>query len=178
VELGLGRVDVAGSRRYVQPRMCRSLTSNESAVYILAYHGAFHVMGGVYHVSVMSSVKVGAWSCVASALAVAIGLLAVPAARVVAVSGYDTSGRSAAGEDVRVVADDFTFEPAYLTVPVGTTVVWTNADREAHTITSDEGVFDGEIGPSQSYRYTFLEPGIYFYFCKPHDWMIGEITVA
>lgn len=76
------------------------------------------------------------------------------------------------------MADDFTFEPAYLTVPVGTTVVWTNADWEAHTITSDEGVFDGEVAPRQSYRYTFREPGIYFYFCKPHDWMIGEIIVS
>lgn len=81
-------------------------------------------------------------------------------------------------EDTTVRADDYTFEPAYLTVPVGATVVWANTDPEAHTVTSDFGVFDGEIGPGESFRYTFLQPGVYFYYCRPHDWMIGEITVV
>ena len=84
---------------------------------------------------------------------------------------------SAQDQELKVDARDYWFEPTYKTVPVGTTVTWTNGDDESHTVTSDLGLFDQEIWPGDSWSYTFTEPGVYFYYCQPHDWMIGEITV-
>src|SRR5579863_4558463 len=36
----------------------------------------------------------------------------------------------------------FTFDPAALTIKVGTQVVWTNDSNAPHTVTSDTGVFN------------------------------------
>jgi plastocyanin len=80
--------------------------------------------------------------------------------------------------ELRVDAKDYWFEPTYRTVPVGTTVTWVNGDDESHTVTNDLGLFDEEIWPGDTWSYTFTEPGVYFYYCQPHDWMIGEITVV
>jgi plastocyanin len=77
-----------------------------------------------------------------------------------------------------VTARDYTFEPAYPTVAAGTTVSWVNRDGESHTVTSDVGLFDAEIGPGERFSFTFDEPGAYFFFCQPHDWMIGEVDVV
>jgi plastocyanin len=77
-----------------------------------------------------------------------------------------------------VAVKDYWFEPTYETVAVGSTVRWTNGDDESHTVTNDLGMFDQEIWPGESWSYTFTQPGVYFYFCLPHDWMIGEITVV
>jgi plastocyanin len=84
----------------------------------------------------------------------------------------------AQGSELRVDAKDYWFEPTYRTVPVGTTVTWVNGDDESHTVTNDLGLFDEEIWPGDTWSYTFTEPGVYFYYCQPHDWMIGEITVV
>ena len=84
----------------------------------------------------------------------------------------------AQNDEVRVDAKDYWFEPTYRTVPVGTTVTWVNGDDESHTVTNDLGIFDEEIWPGDSWSYTFTQPGVYFYYCQPHDWMIGEITVV
>ncbi len=40
-----------------------------------------------------------------------------------------------------VKIDNFSFGPATLTVPVGTSVTWTNRDDIPHTVVSTEGVF-------------------------------------
>ena len=84
----------------------------------------------------------------------------------------------AQGDELGIAAKDFWFEPTYPTVPVGTTVTWTNGDDESHTVTSDLRLFDQEIWPGETWGYTFTEAGVYFYYCLPHDWMIGEITVV
>jgi len=81
-------------------------------------------------------------------------------------------------QELKVDAKDYWFEPTYRMVAAGTTVKWTNGDDESHTVTNDLGLFDQEIWPGDSWSYTFTEPGVYFYYCQPHDWMIGEITVV
>ena len=78
----------------------------------------------------------------------------------------------------QIVTRQFSYVPAYTTVSVGSRIAWVNRDREAHTITSDVGLFNAEIGPGERFTFTFTEPGAYFFFCLPHDWMIGEITVV
>ena len=46
---------------------------------------------------------------------------------------------SAANATVKI--DNFVFGPQAITVPVGTTVTWTNSDDIPHTAVSTDGVF-------------------------------------
>jgi plastocyanin len=80
--------------------------------------------------------------------------------------------------DSAIEARDYSFSPSYPVVPVGTTVTWTNFDDELHSVTSEKGLFNGEIAPGASFSYRFDKVGFYFYYCTPHDWMIGEIEVT
>lgn len=78
----------------------------------------------------------------------------------------------------------FTFTPADIAVPPGTTIVWTNSDEILHTVTSGEpeGVtdtFNGELdGAGTTFSFTFDEPGDYSYFCARHNGMRGTVTVT
>lgn len=70
------------------------------------------------------------------------------------------------------------FAPATLTVPVGTTVTWTNNDVTAHTTTSDNGVWDsGTLNPGASYSFTFMTKGTFGYHCTIHSFMKGTVVV-
>jgi len=76
------------------------------------------------------------------------------------------------------------FSPASLTINVGDTVEWTNADTAAHTVTGGSpadgpsGVFDSSlIMGGASFENTFDEAGSYDYFCMVHPWMVGDIQV-
>ncbi len=70
------------------------------------------------------------------------------------------------------------FSPQSLTVPVGTTVTWTNVDLEDdHSVTSDISLFDADLSFGNTFSYTFTEPGTYPYHCTPHDDMFGQIIV-
>jgi plastocyanin len=87
------------------------------------------------------------------------------------------------GDRVEVAMINTTFEPNEITVQPGTTVVWTNEDTFAHTVTSGageiaDGMFDsGTLESGQTYEYTFDEPGIYEYFCSLHPGMVGTVVV-
>jgi plastocyanin len=77
------------------------------------------------------------------------------------------------------------FEPAALSVKVGTTVIWTNNDGVAHTVTSGDpnagpsGTFDsGLIKPTQTFKYSFTAAGTTSYFCTVHPWMTGKVTAG
>jgi plastocyanin len=74
---------------------------------------------------------------------------------------------------------DFAFDPAALTVPVGTTVTWTNAGSRPHTVTADDGSFDsGRLDPGEQFSQTFDQPGTFTYHCNFHPDMQGSITVT
>lgn len=66
-----------------------------------------------------------------------------------------------------------------LTVPVGTTVTWTNEDPGMmHTVSSVDGLFEsGFLNEGESWSYTFDEPGEFEYFCQPHPWMRAKVIV-
>lgn len=74
------------------------------------------------------------------------------------------------------------FMPNTLTVPVGTRVTWVNRSVETHTVTSDTGLFDNQLylggSISDSFSYTFTEPGTYAFHCRPHSTMTGKIIVT
>ncbi len=79
----------------------------------------------------------------------------------------------------QVRQQDFAFAPANIIVDAGTTVTWTNRDGVGHTVTSDGG---GELqspllGQSETFSHTFGEPGQFRYYCKPHPYMRGLVTV-
>jgi plastocyanin len=71
------------------------------------------------------------------------------------------------------------FDPAEITVPVGSTVVWSNQGKEEHTVTADNGSFDsGYKKPGTTFQRAFPTPGRFAYHCAPHPWMKGTVVVA
>lgn len=79
----------------------------------------------------------------------------------------------------RVLVQYFAFRPDAITVPVGTTVRFTNRDEEYHTATADDGTFDtGRIDRNQYGEVLLDLPGSYPYFCQPHPYMRGTINVV
>lgn len=65
-------------------------------------------------------------------------------------------------------------------------VRWINNDDTAHTVTPDHRYADGYSGdfgspgvikPGETYEFLFTEPTVLHYFCQPHPWMKGEISV-
>jgi plastocyanin len=71
------------------------------------------------------------------------------------------------------------FSPAEKTITKGTTVRWKNEDPYAHTVTSDDNIFNsGNLNQGQMFEYTFNTAGTYHYHCIYHaPAMKGTITV-
>jgi plastocyanin len=70
------------------------------------------------------------------------------------------------------------FDPASVTVSVGDSVTWTNADGVAHTATADDASFDtGNIAAGGSDSVTFSTAGSFPYHCAIHPAMTGTVTV-
>ncbi|WP_235916306.1 cupredoxin domain-containing protein [Antrihabitans cavernicola] len=75
--------------------------------------------------------------------------------------------------------DDFAFAPASLTVPVGTTVTWTNKDEEPHTVASGDGSFHSPgMGAGATYSFTFTKAGNFDYICSIHPFMHATVVVT
>ena len=83
----------------------------------------------------------------------------------------------------KVQIEDFLYEPAAITVAVGTEVTFTNEDTAPHTATSGEspkpdGVFDTDIiekGESKSVK--LAKAGTFAYYCELHPFMKGTVIV-
>ena len=83
---------------------------------------------------------------------------------------------SAASAAVKI--DNFVFGPQTITVPVGTTVTWTNSDDIPHTSVSTEGVFKSKVlDTDEKFSYTFTKAGTYPYYCTIHPKMTGKVVV-
>ena len=67
--------------------------------------------------------------------------------------------------------------PDPITVTMGTTITWTNEDPEAHSVTSDDLLFDAELAPGMSFSYTFTERGTFSYRCAVHYYEPGGYKV-
>jgi plastocyanin len=75
----------------------------------------------------------------------------------------------AATTSVAATVVDNRFQPATLSIGVGTTVTWTNAGTNLHTLTSADGLFEsGVLQPGQTFSYTFSQPGTYQLICRQH----------
>ncbi len=100
-----------------------------------------------------------------------LGRLAIAAAISLCLSG------ARAEETTNVMIDNFTFEPARLTVKVGTTVTWKNRDDIPHTVVAAGKFRSKTLDTDDSYSLTFTAAGDYKYFCSLHPHMTGTIKV-
>ena len=76
---------------------------------------------------------------------------------------------------------DHFFDPAQLTVKVGTTVTWKSVGQSTHDLAARDGSFvNGGMSFGQTFSFTFTKTGRYPYVCMQHegDGMVGEITVV
>lgn len=94
--------------------------------------------------------------------------------------GYSRTAEGAAVAGVtRVGMQDHAFAPAVIQVSVGTTVTWTNDDREGHTVTFKEGRPGSPLlTRGQTFSHDFATPGTFDYFCAPHLSMVGRVVVT
>jgi plastocyanin len=95
----------------------------------------------------------------------------------VAMGAFGGQATADAATGVNIV--DFAFSPSSISVPVGTTVTWTNVGNAPHTATSETGVFDsGRLNKNGTYSYTFNYAGTFRYLCKIHPEMRGTVQVG
>jgi plastocyanin len=97
---------------------------------------------------------------------------------VTAAAAHPTPRNSPAATS-NIAIKDFVFQPATLSVAVGSKVVWTNRDEEPHRVVSADGQFHPSpaLDTDDSYAAVFAKPGTYSYFCSIHPHMVGKIIV-
>ncbi|MBK9710855.1 MAG: cupredoxin domain-containing protein [Kouleothrix sp.] len=96
-----------------------------------------------------------------------------------AVPAPATAAPPAEAQTVNIDIADNTFSPNKITVPLGTTVVWTHKGQRKHTVTSEDGSFDsGELQAGGSFKQTFDKAGTFPYFCQFHGGKGGEGMAA
>jgi len=108
-------------------------------------------------------------------------LLAVVALGGALVMGSVHAGDAPATDTGKQVAVfNYKFDPAVLTIPVGTTVTWVNKDEVPHTVMSSDKRFtsSGALDTGDKYSYTFTTAGSYEYFCTLHPFMKGKVVVT
>jgi plastocyanin/uncharacterized membrane protein YozB (DUF420 family) len=84
---------------------------------------------------------------------------------------------------VTVMITNFAFQPKELTIPAGTTVVW-STEMGRHTVWADDGAFQSDtLRAGEQFEQTFEQPGVVHYYCDNHGDkggkdMAGVITVT
>jgi plastocyanin len=100
-----------------------------------------------------------------------------PAPEVVPVRAKAPAPKAVAKE---ITIDNFSYNPAKLTVPVGTKVTWINQDDVPHTVTSSakpRRFNSGTLDTEDRFSYVFTTPGTYKYFCAVHPHMTAQVIV-
>jgi plastocyanin len=88
------------------------------------------------------------------------------------------AGSTVLAADHAVDIAGFAFSPQSITIAVGDTVTWSNADAQNHTATADDASFDtGTIAGGTSKSVTFETAGTFGYHCKIHPAMTATIVV-
>lgn len=81
--------------------------------------------------------------------------------------------------DTVIRIENFTFNPATLTVPLGATVTFDNNDDIPHTIVSIPlKARSKPLDTGDKYSFTFTTAGSFEYFCGLHPHMKGMVTVT
>lgn len=107
-----------------------------------------------------------------------VALQVLIAMMLLALSSHIPANAEPSAPAAAVKIDNFVFGPQTITVPVGTTVTWTNADDIPHTSVSTEGVFKSKVlDTDEKFSYTFTTAGTYPYYCTIHPKMTGKVVV-
>jgi plastocyanin len=127
-----------------------------------------------------------------SILWIVVALLNLPAVGCGGIVQSDTGGgattkpaatsaatvKDAAEQKINI--DNFTYDPAEVTIKAGTKVTWLNRDDVPHTATSSTKprAFDSKtLDTDQQFSFVFDKPGTYEYFCAVHPKMTGRVIV-
>jgi plastocyanin len=125
-----------------------------------------------------------------------IAIVAIAVAAAAAVSLLPNPAKAAGSPIVIKMSDHAPFyAPEKISIKVGESVQWVNDGQTVHSVSTAAAnaqnpkdtsmpkgavAFDsGFIPPGGDYSYTFTVPGIYRYFCLPHEkaGMVGVIVV-
>ncbi len=82
--------------------------------------------------------------------------------------------------DMMMYEEEGGFSNPAITIKKGDSITWKNMGSMAHTVTSDNGVFDsGNMDTSEMFTYTFNETGEFPYNCTYHIMMgmVGTVVV-
>src|SRR5207249_12308902 len=110
--------------------------------------------------------------------AAAAAILALALAGAVSAKPMARMAVPAPAKTATVTIGNFTFGPMQVSVPVGGTVTWVNADDVPHTIRATDNAFASRpVDTDQRYSFTFTKPGVYSYYCSLHPRMTGKIIV-
>jgi plastocyanin len=102
--------------------------------------------------------------------------LALRAAARPGLAGY-AGEKPASSSEIKI--DNFSFGPATVTIPAGTTITWTNNDDVPHVVSSDDNkMFKSKaLDTDDHFSFTFTKPGTYNYYCAIHPKMVAKIVV-
>jgi len=115
-----------------------------------------------------------------------VSIAGLAAALVLGIGVWDTGQKGSVTSaqekmsTMEVKIDNFSFGPVALTVPVGTTITWTNLDDIPHTVvsTDDPKTFKSKVlDTDDKFSFTFSKAGTYPYFCSIHPKMTGKVIV-
>jgi len=119
-------------------------------------------------------------------LAIAAAAAAIAAAGAIGIAGAGdeaTAGKArVAAADTTITGRDFFWEPRDVTIQVGDTVTWQNAQGFHNVMVEDERLnqpgfpSDGAWNPPP--QKTFTTEGVYTFLCEVHPDMTGTITVG
>jgi plastocyanin len=112
-----------------------------------------------------------------------LGLVATALAAITLTAGIrpilavDPGDKPASGATIKI--DNFSFGPANVTIPAGTTVTWTNNDDVPHVVASnDKKMFKSKaLDTDDHFSFTFTKPGTYSYYCAIHPKMTAKVVV-
>ena len=151
-------------------------------------------IGGVARVEFYVNAQLNTVDTTSPYSATASNLLSGP--NILTAVAYDTLGLAATSAPVSifvtnvattnfVVMQNTAFNPLIITVTAGSLVIWTNRDGVLHTstgfLTNVEPFCGGTLMSSnQSCSIRFMTPGVYPYYCVPHQFvnMTGVVVVA
>ena len=106
------------------------------------------------------------------------GIFALAVASTLTLAGVVTLAPTGEAATPKVQIKAFHFVPDTLTVPVGTSVTWTNGDDETHTVTATDRAYTSSgLEHAERYTHRFTAAGTYTYFCALHPHMTATVVV-
>jgi len=125
--------------------------------------------------------------------AIFLAILSVGVLSTIAPSAFAAEVSVAAGSGVPGCEEtNECWFPAEISIGVGETVMWSNDDTAAHTVTAGDlqadamnvgvkapgGFESGLFMSGATFEATFDTEGTYPYFCMVHPWMVGTVIVG